>query len=45
MHTNQSYNHTLPRIERNCRLAFIRENMLLATVLDSFCIDNNVEVC
>lgn len=33
-------NHTLPGIERNCMIAFIRENMLAATVLDSFSIDN-----
>ena len=31
-------------MERNCQLAFIRENMLLATVLDSFCIDNTVAI-
>lgn len=31
-------------MERNCQLAFIRENMLLATVLDSFCIDNTVNI-
>ena len=29
-------------MERDNQLAFIRENMLLATVLDSFCIDNTV---
>ena len=34
-------NHTLPGIERNCMIAFIRENMLAATVLDSFSIDNH----
>lgn len=28
-------------MERNCQVCFLRENMLLATVLDSFCIDNN----
>ena len=32
-------------MERNNQLAFIRENMLLATVLDSFCIDNTVTMC
>ena len=42
---NTDFNHTLPKIERACDLSFIRENMLLATVLDSFCINNNVEVC
>ena len=31
-------------MERNNQLAFIRENMLLATVLDSFCIDNTVTI-
>lgn len=41
----KSFNHTLPKIERNCDISFIRENMLLATVLDSFCIENNIEVC
>ena len=42
---SQSFKHTLPKIERNCNLCFIRENMMLATVLDSFCIDNNAEIC
>ena len=32
-------------MESNCFLSFIRENMLLATVLDSFCIDNMVMIC
>lgn len=31
-------------MERNCFLSFIRENMLLGTVLDSFCIDNSVVI-
>ena len=39
---NKLLSHTQPFMERNCQLAFIRENMLLATVLDSFCIDNAV---
>lgn len=39
------FTHALPTIERCCKLAFIRENMLLATVLDSFCISNNIEIC
>ena len=29
-----------PYLENTCFAAFIRENMLLATVLDSFCINN-----
>ena len=37
--------HTLPGIERACNASFIRENMLVATVLDSFCIDNQVTIC
>jgi len=37
--------HTLPKIERNCKLSFIRENMMLAVVLDSFCITNYEYVC
>lgn len=37
--------HTLPKIERNCKLSFIRENMMLATVLDSFCITNYEYLC
>ena len=41
----KNFNHTQPKLERNCDLAFVRENMLLATVLDSFCIENNVNVC
>ena len=28
-----------------CNVSFIRENMLVATVLDSFCIDNHVTIC
>ena len=39
---NKDLHHSLPYMERNCFLAFIREMMLLATVLDSFCIDNTV---
>ena len=30
-----------PYLESTCFAAFIRENMLLATVLDSFCINNS----
>ena len=41
----QSFDHAMPRIERNCDICFVRENMLIATVLDSFCIDNNTEIC
>lgn len=37
--------HTLPKIERNCKLSFIRENMMLAVVLDSFCITNYEYLC
>ena len=37
--------NTQPYMESNCFLSFIRENMLLATVLDSFCIDNMVMIC
>jgi len=37
--------HTQPYMERNCQLSFIRENMLLATVLDRFCINNTTELC
>ena len=39
------FKHTQPVIERCCKLSFIRENMLLATVLDSFCIINNTKIC
>jgi len=35
----------MPYMERNCHLSFIRENMLLATVLDRFCIDNTTRMC
>lgn len=41
---SHSLKHTMPKIERNCMISFIREQMLLATVLDSFCIDNSIEV-
>lgn len=34
-----------PYLESTCFAAFIRENMLLATVLDSFCINNSFYVC
>jgi len=37
---DRNLQHTLPKIERNCKLCFIRENMMLATVLDSFCLTN-----
>ena len=30
-----------PNLESTCFASFIRENMLLATVLDSFCINNS----
>ena len=36
--------HTQPYLERNCHLSFIRENMLLATVLDRFAINNTVTI-
>lgn len=41
----QTFDHAMPRIERNCDICFVRENMLMATVLDSFCIDNHTEIC
>jgi len=44
-HKDTRFKHIQPNIERCCKLAFIRENMLIATVLDSFCIKNNNEVC
>ena len=34
--------HTMPYMEANNFLSFVRENMLLATVVDSFCINNTV---
>jgi hypothetical protein len=34
-----------PVLESTCFASFIRENMLLATVLDSFCINNCFYVC
>ena len=36
--------HTMPYMEANNFLSFLRENMLLATVIDSFCINNTVTV-
>jgi len=45
MKLDTSLLHTLPRIERNCKLSFIRENMMLAVVLDSFCITNYEYLC
>ena len=42
---NMDLSHTLPEIERCCKLSFIRENMFLAVVLDSFCINNYLTVC
>jgi hypothetical protein len=36
----KSLSHTMPKIERNCKLSFIREQMLLATVLDSVSLTN-----
>lgn len=45
MTLKQSFKHTLPKLERCCNLSFLRENMLLASVLDTFCISNNIEIC
>lgn len=42
---NRNLKHTLPKIERNWKLSFIRENMMLAVVLDSFCITNYEYLC
>lgn len=39
--TNFGNSLVLPYMESACFVAFIRETMLLATVLDSFCIDNS----
>lgn len=39
MNTKQ-LEHTMPYMESNNFLSFLRENMLLATVIDSFCINN-----
>ena len=36
--------HTQKYMERNCQLSFIRENMLMATVMDKFCINNSVQI-
>lgn len=36
--------HTLPYLERDTKICFIRENMLLATILDSFCVNNYVQI-
>ena len=36
--------HTMPYMEANNFLSFVRENMLLATVVDSFCLNNTVEL-
>ena len=33
-----------PLLEATNNLAFIRENMLLATVLDSFCLNNSIPI-
>lgn len=37
--------HSQPKIEKNAQLCLMRENMLLATVLDSVCISNYRSVC
>ena len=42
---DKELSHTQPKIERNCKLSFIRENMLLAVVLDSFCMMNYGDLC
>ena len=34
----------MPYMESNNFLLFVRENMLLATVIDSFCINNTIEL-
>jgi len=41
----QTFKHTLPNIEKCCSLSFLRENMLLATVMDSFCLNNSIKIC
>ena len=41
---NKNLAHTQPYLERNCHLSFIRENMLLATVLDRFAINNTLNI-
>ena len=45
MKVNGSLKHTLPKIERNCKLSFIREQMLIASVLDSVSLTNYETVC
>ena len=40
---SKKFQHTMPYMESNNFLTFLRENMLLATVIDSFCINNTVE--
>ena len=37
---SQQLQHTMPYMEATNFLSFVRENMLLATVVDSFCINN-----
>ena len=39
---SKKYDHTMPLMESNNFLSFLRENMLLATVIDSFCISNTI---
>ena len=36
------FGHTMPYMESVNYLSFLRENMLLGTVLDSFCINNTL---
>jgi len=40
-----SFKHTLPNIEKCCSLSFLRENMLLASVMDTFCLNNTFRIC
>ena len=40
----KQFQHTMPYMESNNFLLFLRENMLLATVIDSFCINNTIEL-
>lgn len=45
LRTPTGLKHTMPNIERICHICFLRENMLLATVLDSICINNQQNFC
>jgi ABC-type sugar transport system permease subunit len=45
MFVKKSLLHTQPTIEATAKICFVREQMMLATIFDSFCINNFTTIC